>query len=123
MAVRSPIRRAYVCLLIAGYASGLQSRKQLQRIAALDGELPPGGSLVLAADGAPRRLYVPHETRMIIAGVALYDHIILDGSWLTGELAMPREVVGVMLPAEEVVRLDLSTGKLEATTRSWVIDP
>ena len=93
------------------------------RIAALDADLPPGGSLVLAADGAPRRLYVPHETRMTIAGVALYDHIILDGSRLTAELAEPMEVAGVMLAAEKVVRLDLSTGKVEATTRSLVIEP
>jgi hypothetical protein len=93
------------------------------RIAALNADLPPGGFLVLAADGALRRLYVPHDARMAIAGVALYDHIILDGSRLTAELAGPTPVDGVMLPAEKVVRLDLSTGKVEATTRSPFIDP
>jgi hypothetical protein len=93
------------------------------RVAALDADLPPGGSLVLAADGALRRLYVPHEAQMVISGVALYDHIVLDGSRLTAELAKPAEVAGVMLPAEKVVRLDLSTGKVEPTTRSGVVDP
>jgi hypothetical protein len=93
------------------------------RIAPLDADLPPGGSLVLAANGALRRLYVPHETVMKIAGVALYDHIIVEGSRLTAELAQPTEVAGVMLPADKVVRLDLSSGKLEATTRSQVVDP
>jgi len=93
------------------------------RIVALNAELPPGGSMVLAADGALRRLYVPHETRMTIAGVALYDHVIIDGSRLTAELAEPMEVAGVMLAPGKVVRLDLSTGKVEATTRSSVIDP
>jgi len=93
------------------------------RIAALNADLPPGGSMVLAADGALRRLYVPHEARMVIASVALYDHIILDGSRLTAELAEPTKVDGVMLPAEKVVRLDLSTGKVEATSRSSFIDP
>ncbi|MGA2495171.1 MAG: hypothetical protein ABSF67_19890, partial [Roseiarcus sp.] len=93
------------------------------RIAALGADLPPGGALTLAADGALRRLYVPHEARMVIAGVALYDHVILDGIGLTGELAEPTPVAGVMAPAETVVRLDLTTGKAEPTTRSPVIDP
>ena len=93
------------------------------RIAVLKADLPPGGSLVLAADGVLRRLYVPHEARMAIAGVALYDHIILDGSRLTAELAEPTQVNGVMLAAQTVVRVDLSTGKVEATTRSPFIDP
>ena len=93
------------------------------RIAALNADLPPGGLLVLTANGALRRLYVPHEVRMAIAGVAPHGHIILDGSRLTAELAEPTQVDGVMLPAEKVVRLDLSTGKVEATTRSLVIEP
>ncbi len=93
------------------------------RIAALGADLPPGGTLALAADGALRRLYVPHEARMAIAGVALYDHVILEGTALTGELAEPTPVAGVMLPAETVVRLDLATGKAEATTRPSIIDP
>ena len=76
------------------------------RIAALGADLPPGGTLVLAADGAPRRLYVPHKSRMVIAGVALYDHVILNGTGLIGELAAPTPVAGVMLPAETVVRLE-----------------
>jgi hypothetical protein len=89
-------------------------------IAALGADLPPGGTLVLAADGALRRLYVPHE----IAGVALYDHVILEGTGrLTGELAEPTLIEGAMLPAETVVRIDLATGKVEATTRSPIIDP
>jgi hypothetical protein len=78
---------------------------------------------VLAADGAPRRLYVPHESKMVIAGVALYDHIILEGTGLTGELAEPTLVAGAMLPAETIVRLDLATGAIEATTRSSILDP
>lgn len=93
------------------------------RIAALNADLPPGGFLVLTANGALRRLYVPHEARMAIAGVALYDHIILDGSRLTAELAEPTQVDDVTLPAEKVVRLDLSTGKVEAATRSPLIEP
>jgi hypothetical protein len=93
------------------------------RIAALGTDLPPGGSLVLAADGALRRLYAPHEARMAIAGVALYDHIILDGTQLTAELAEPTAVAGAMLPADTVVRLDLATGKLAAATRSPIVDP
>ena len=93
------------------------------RIAALSADLPPGGTLTLAADGALRRLYVPHETRMAIAGVALYDHVILDGTALTGELAEPTPIAGATAPAETVVRLDLSTGKLEPTTRSPIVDP
>ena len=93
------------------------------RIAALGSDLPPGSTLVLAASGAPSRLYVPHESRMVIAGVALHDHIILDGTGLTGELAEPTLVAGVMLPTETVVRLDLATGEAEATTRPSIIDP
>ena len=93
------------------------------RIAALGADLPPGGSLFLAADGAVRRLFVPQEARMVIAGVALYDHIILDGTGLTAELAEPTRVGGVMLPADTVVRLDLATGQAAATTRSSIIDP
>ncbi|MGO9774701.1 MAG: hypothetical protein ACLPSW_35110 [Roseiarcus sp.] len=93
------------------------------RIAALDADLPPGGTLTLRADGALRRLYVPHEARMTIAGVALYDHIIIEGTGLTGELAEPMPVAGVTLPADTVVRLDLTTGKAEPTTRSPVFDP
>jgi hypothetical protein len=87
------------------------------RIAALGSDLPPGGALVLAADGAVRRLYVPHEFRMVIAGVALYAHLILDGAGLTGELAEPTSVAGVVLPTETMVRLDLATGQAKATTR------
>ena len=93
------------------------------RLAALDADLPAGGTLVLAADGTPRRLYVPHETRMMIAGTSLYDHVILNGTALTAELAVPTAVAGEMLPEDSVVRLDLATGKVEATTRSLVIDP
>jgi hypothetical protein len=93
------------------------------RIAALGAELPPGGTLVLATGGAPRRFYVPHESRMVIAGVALYDHVILDAAGLTAELAEPTPVAGVMLPADTVVRLDLATGEIKATTRSPIIDP
>ena len=92
-------------------------------IAALGADLPPGGTLVLAADGAVRRLYVPHESPIVIAGLALYDHIILDGCGLTAELAEPTLVAGVMLPADTVVRLDPATGQAEATTRSSIIDP
>jgi hypothetical protein len=98
------------------------------RIAALDADLPPGGSLFLAADGGIRRLYVPHETQMAIAAVALNDHIIiegtvLEGTRLTAELAAPREVDGAMLPAGKVVRIDLTTRKVEAATRSLVVEP
>jgi hypothetical protein len=93
------------------------------RIAALGADLPPGGTLVLAADGAPRRLYVPHESRMTIAGVALYDHIILEKGGLTAELAEPTPVTGATLPADTVVRLDLATGEVKATTRSAILDP
>lgn len=93
------------------------------RIAALGADLPPGGALALAADGALRRLYVPHESRMVIAGVALYDHIILEGTGLTGELAEPTPVSGVMAPTETAVRLDLHTGEVKATTRPSIIDP
>lgn len=92
-------------------------------IAALGADLPPGGALVLKADGALRRLYVPHEARMVISGVALYDDVILAGTGLTGELAEPTPVAGVILPAETVVRLDLATGEAEPTTRSPVVDP
>jgi hypothetical protein len=90
------------------------------RIAALNADLPPGGSFVLAADNALCRLYVPHETRMTIAGVALYDDIILEGTRLTAELAEPKEIAVGALPADTVVRLDLTTGKVEPTTRSRV---
>lgn len=93
------------------------------RIAALGADLPPGGTLVLAADGAVRRLYVPHEARIAIAGVALYDHVIIKGTGLTGELAEPTLIAGVMLPAEAVVRVDLATGEAKATTRSSILDP
>ena len=93
------------------------------RIAALDADLPPGGTMVLAADGALRRLYVPHKSRMTIAGVALFDHIILDGKGLTAELAAPTPVSGVTLPTETIVRVDLVTGEVKATTRSSIIDP
>ncbi len=89
----------------------------------LSADLPPGGSLVLAADGALRRLYVPHETKMTIAGVTLYDHIILSGTSLTAELAEPTQLAGAMLAADQVVRLDLTTGKIEPATRSPVIEP
>jgi hypothetical protein len=82
-----------------------------------------GGTLVLAADGALRRLYVTHETRMVIAGEALYDHVILDGTGLTAELAEPTLVAGVMLPKDTVVHLDPATGEVEATTRSLIADP
>jgi hypothetical protein len=92
-------------------------------VAALGADLPPGSTLVLAADGAPRRLYVPHESRMIIAGVTLHGHVILDGTGLTGELAEPTLVAGAMLPTETVVHIDLATGKATATTRSSIIDP
>jgi len=78
---------------------------------------------VLAADGAPHRLYVPHEFRMVIAGVALYDHVIPDGTGVTGELAEPTSVAGVMLPTETMVHLDLATGEAKATTRPSIIDP
>lgn len=93
------------------------------RIAAFGADLPPGGTLVLAADGATRRLYVPHESRMVIAGVALYDHVILDGTGVTGELAEPTPVAGVVLPTETMVHLDLATGEAKATTRPSIIDP
>jgi hypothetical protein len=93
------------------------------RIAALDADLPPGGTLTLAADGTLRRLYVPHETRMTIAGVALYDHVVVEGATLTAELAEPRLVAGATLPADAVVRLNPTTGALEPTTRSPVVDP
>ena len=92
-------------------------------IAALRADLPPGGAMTLAADGALRRLYVPHETRMAIAGVALFDHVVLDGTSLTGELAEPTPIAGVMAPAGTLVRLDLPTGKVEPTTRSPLVDP
>jgi hypothetical protein len=93
------------------------------RIVALGADLPPGGTLVLATDGATRRLYVPHESRMVIAGVALNDHVILDGTGVTGELAEPTPVAGVMLPTETMVRLDLATGEAKATTRPSIIEP
>ena len=78
---------------------------------------------MLAADGSLRRLYAPHETPMTIAGVALFDHIVVDGASLTAELAEPIRRADVSLPAGQVVRLDLATGRVEATTRSPVIDP
>jgi len=93
------------------------------RIAGLDADLPSGGTLVLKADGTLRRLYVPHESRLVIAGVALYDHVVLDGAALIGELAEPKLVAGVMLPAETKVRLDLPTGEVTATTSSPIVDP
>jgi hypothetical protein len=110
-----------------GYHDPATGRWELQlpqtgpalRIAALNADLPPGGSLVLAADNALRRLHVPHEARMTIAGVALYDHIVLEGPRLTAELAEPREVDGVTLPADTAVRLDLSSGKVAPTTRAF----
>ena len=92
-------------------------------IPALGADLPPGGTLVLAADGAVHRLYVPHESRMAVAGVALDDHIILGGKGLTGQLAQPTLVAGAMLPAQAVVRVDLTSSKVEATTRPSIIDP
>jgi hypothetical protein len=92
-------------------------------IPALNAHLPPGGSLVLAADGSLRRLYVTHETKMTIAGVALYDHIILSGTSLTAELAEPIQLAGARLAADQVVRLDLATGKIEPAARSPVVDP
>jgi hypothetical protein len=92
-------------------------------IPTLSADLPPGGTLVLAADGSLRRLYVPHEARMIIAGVGLYDHIILTGESLTAELAEPTQVAGATLAADEVVRVDLRTGKIDPATRSPVLEP
>jgi hypothetical protein len=93
------------------------------RIPALGADLPAGGSLVLAPDGAPRRLYAPHETPMTIAGFPLYDHIILTGTELTAELAEPTQVASVILAAGSVVRLDLKTGKIEPATRSPILEP
>jgi hypothetical protein len=93
------------------------------RIAALDADLPPGGTLALAANGVLRRLYVPHESRMTIAGLKLTDHIIRDGDGLTGELAEPTLVAGAMLPGGTMVRLDLATGEVKATTRPSIVDP
>ncbi len=93
------------------------------RIAALGADLPPGGTLTLAADGALRRLHVPEWSRMAVAGVALHGHVIFEGTGLTGELAEPTLVAGVMLPADTLVRLDPATGKVESTTRPSVIDP
>ena len=93
------------------------------RIAALGADLPAGGTLVLTADGAIRRLYVPQEAQIAIAGVALYDHVILDGTGLTGLLAKPTRVAGRMLPADTVVHVNPATGETEATTRSSIIDP
>jgi hypothetical protein len=60
---------------------------------------------------------------MVIAGVALYDHVILDGAELTGELAEPAPIAGVTAPAETWVWFDPSTGKLDPATRSPVVDP
>ena len=93
------------------------------RIATLGADVPPSGSLELTAAGALRRLYVPHEARMVVAGIALYDHIIIEGTGLTAELAEPTLVAGTTLPAGAVVRLDPATGKVEATTRSSTLDP
>ena len=59
----------------------------------------------------------------MIASVAVYDHVIVDGTGLTAELAEPTPVAGVTLPAQTVVRLDLTTGKIEPATRSPFIDP
>jgi hypothetical protein len=50
--------------------------------------------------------------------VALYDHLILEGAGLTGELAEPTPVAGVVLPTETTVRLDLATGEAKATGRA-----
>jgi hypothetical protein len=110
-------------LATGGWEFQLPPDGPAMRVDALDAELPPGGTLTLAADGALRRLYVPHEVRMVIAGVALYDHVILDGTGLTGELAEPTLVAGVTAPTETLVRLDLTTGKAEPATRSPVVDP
>jgi hypothetical protein len=101
----------------------LPQEGRAMRIAALSADLPAGGTLVLAADGAIHRLYVPHESQIAIAGVALYDHVILDRTGLTGLLAKPAPVAGAVLPADTVVHVDLATGKTEATTRSSIIDP
>lgn len=106
-----------------GWAFQLPQDGPALRIATLGAALPPGGALTLAADGALRRLYVPHEARMMIAGVALYDHIISEGTSLTGELAEPTSVAGVTAPAETVVRLDPTTGAVERATRSSIVDP
>lgn len=94
-----------------------------KRIDALGADLLPGGALVLAADGARRRLYAPHEARMVIAGVALYGHVVLNTTGLSGELAEPTPVAGVILPTEAAVRLDLATGMAGATTRPSIINP
>jgi hypothetical protein len=106
-----------------GWEFQLSQEGPALRIATLGADLPAGGTLTLAADGAPRRLYVPHESKMTIAGVALYDHIILEKGGLTAELAEPTPVTGVVLPADTVVRLDLATGEVKATTRSSILDP
>jgi len=92
-------------------------------IAALGADLPPGGTLTLAADGALRRLYVPHESRMTIAGVALYDHVIVDATGLTAELAEPTPIAGALQPAATVVHVDLATGRIETAIRPSVLDP
>jgi hypothetical protein len=53
----------------------------------------------------------------------LYDHIILSGTQLTAELAEPTQYAGATLAANQVVRLDLTTGKIEPTTRSRIVEP
>jgi hypothetical protein len=94
------------------------------RVPALGAELPPAGLMVLDREGALRRVYAPHESPMVIAGVALNDHIILDGGAVTGLLAKPaRDRAGVMLEAQTVVNVDLATGAIERASRPSVIAP
>ena len=70
------------------------------------------GGTIVAADRS-------YEADVLIEG----ETIKAIGTGLTGELAEPTLVAGVMLPTETVVRLDLATGEAEATTRPSIIDP
>jgi hypothetical protein len=60
----------------------------------------------------------------VIAGVALNDHIILDGGRVTGLLAKPaRDGRGALLDAQTVVSVDLATRRIERASRPSVIAP
>jgi hypothetical protein len=106
-----------------GYEFQLSQSGPAMPIIALGADLPAGGTIVLAADGRLRRLYARHETPMKISGVALCDHIVLDATGATGQLAEPAMVDGVQLRAETEVRVELNTGKIAAAARPDVDPP
>lgn len=106
-----------------GYEFRLSQQGPALPLPALGAELPAGGTLTLAADGKLRRLYAPHETRVTIAGIALFDDIVLDDTGATGELAEARKVDSIELPAEAEVRVDISTGRTALAARPSIDAP